>query len=64
MADAIDPYAFMRDAYLQHRNYLINGEQPDNGALYVDEQSNTTNENVLPETPANPTPSPFPITSS
>lgn len=26
---ALDKYAFMRDAYLQHRNYLINGEQND-----------------------------------
>lgn len=36
MADAIDRYSFMRDAYLQHRNYLITGEQADNGSLYVD----------------------------
>jgi len=38
MHDAIDKYAFMRDAYLQHRNYLITGEQQqDTGELYVDE---------------------------
>ena len=64
MADALDPYTFMRDAYLQHRNYLINGEQPDNGDLYVDEQGYENDAQVLPETPANKTPSPFPITSA
>ncbi len=37
MVDSVDPYAFMRDAYLQHRQYLITGEQPDQGSLYVDE---------------------------
>jgi phospholipid-binding lipoprotein MlaA len=64
MADAIDPYTFMRDAYLQHRNYLINGEQPENGELYIDEQPHGLDPNILPETPANKTPSPFPITSA
>lgn len=38
---ALDKYAFMRDAYLQHRDYLINGEQQDtiNNAVYTDEGS-------------------------
>lgn len=38
---ALDKYAFIRDAYLQHRNYLINGEQQDtlNNAVYNDEGS-------------------------
>lgn len=36
MDEALDKYSFMRDAYLQHRNYLINGTQ-DNGELYVQE---------------------------
>lgn len=41
MAQALDPYAFLRDAYLQYRNYHINGAQQtsvDAGALYVDEE--------------------------
>ncbi len=37
MDQAIDPYAFVRDAYLQHRNYLIAGTEEDNGALFVDD---------------------------
>lgn len=42
MQEAIDPYAFIRDAYLQHRNYLISGgAMADNtdGTLYVEEES-------------------------
>jgi phospholipid-binding lipoprotein MlaA len=35
--ESIDQYAFIRDAYLQHRHFLITGEQSDDGALYVDE---------------------------
>lgn len=39
MREAPDAYSFMRDAYLQHRNYMIRGEQPDTqGSLYVDEE--------------------------
>ncbi|KTD59717.1 lipoprotein VacJ-like protein [Legionella sainthelensi] len=34
MDEAFDKYAFMRDAYLQYRNHLITGTEPDNGALY------------------------------
>ncbi|CDZ76890.1 putative phospholipid-binding lipoprotein MlaA precursor [Legionella massiliensis] len=39
MDQALDKYAFMRDAYLQHRNFLITGEQPETqlDPLYVDE---------------------------
>lgn len=37
MDQAIDKYTFIRDAYLQHRNFLITGEQADTDAsLYVD----------------------------
>ncbi len=63
MADALDKYTFMRDAYLQHRNFLITGEQQDNGSLYVEEeqQANTV---ILPETPADGTPSKFPLTTA
>lgn len=39
MAEALDPYAFMRDAYLQSRNFQINGQSPANlGSNYVDEE--------------------------
>jgi phospholipid-binding lipoprotein MlaA len=38
MDEALDKYAFMRDAYLQHRNYLISGGEQDNGSLYVDDE--------------------------
>ena len=36
MDDALDPYAFIRDAYLQRRQFLITGDKPDDGALYID----------------------------
>lgn len=43
MDEALDKYAFMRDAYLQHRNFLITGEKPVNegeeNELYVDDDS-------------------------
>ncbi|MFT4060405.1 MAG: VacJ family lipoprotein [Legionella sp.] len=39
MDEALDKYAFMRDAYLQHRNYLISGQEQDNGSLYVDDEN-------------------------
>ncbi len=67
MADAIDKYAFMRDAYLQHRQYLIAGEQQqtqEENSLYVEEEANEANDKVLPQTPANGTPSKFPITTA
>lgn len=37
MDEALDKYAFIRDAYLQHRNYLIAGAEQDNGSLYIDD---------------------------
>ena len=64
MAEAIDPYAFMRDAYLQHRNFLINGEKPDTGDLYVDDDASSDKKTILPQEPANGTPSKFPITTA
>ena len=68
MADALDKYSFMRDAYLQHRNYLITGEkapaQGDSSALYVDDQDSKTKSSLLPEEPANGTPSDFPLTTA
>lgn len=36
--ESLDKYAFVRDAYLQHRSYLIQGEKnEEDGSLYVDE---------------------------
>lgn len=44
MHEALDPYIFIRDAYIQNRNFRINGLQPGNnantsdaGSLYVEE---------------------------
>lgn len=34
---SLDEYAFMRDAYLQHRRYLITGEQEEAETGYIDE---------------------------
>lgn len=39
MNEALDKYTFIRDAYLQHRNYLIAGAEQDNGSLYIDDQT-------------------------
>lgn len=36
IAEALDPYTFIRDAYLQNRHYRISGQQAELGALYVD----------------------------
>ncbi len=41
MNEALDEYSFVRDAYLQNRNYLITGDQGDTddaGSLYVDDE--------------------------
>ena len=43
MDEALDKYSFMRDAYLQHRNYLIAGATQDNGGLYVDDDKEEKN---------------------
>jgi phospholipid-binding lipoprotein MlaA len=34
---ALDKYTFIRDAYLQHRQYVITGKEPNAGAIYLDE---------------------------
>jgi phospholipid-binding lipoprotein MlaA len=59
--EGLDKYTFIRDAYLQHRNYLITGEQPDDGSLYVGDEDD---DSVLSETPENGTPSKFPLTTA
>ena len=47
MNEALDKYSFMRDAYLQHRNYLIMGTEQDNGALYIDDKKADKTANSL-----------------
>ena len=37
MNEALDQYSFIRDAYLQHRSYLIAGTEQDNNSLYIDD---------------------------
>ena len=61
LAEGLDKYTLIRDAYLQHRNYLITGEQQEDGALYVGDDDG---DNVPAETPANGTPSRFPLTTA
>ena len=58
MGEAIDHYAFMRDAYLQHRNYLITGGEDNSlGALYVDEDESDA------DVKEDEKPSDFPLTT-
>jgi phospholipid-binding lipoprotein MlaA len=59
--EGLDKYTFIRDAYLQHRNYLITGEQADNGSLYVGDEDD---DSVLSTSPANGQPSRFPLTTA
>lgn len=59
--EALDKYAFVRDAYLQHRNYLITGEQQDNGAMYVGEEAD---DSILTSSPEKVTIKGPPIKSS
>lgn len=59
--EGLDKYTFIRDAYLQHRHYLITGEQPDDGSLYVGDEDD---DSVLSETPEGGTSSKFPLTTA
>lgn len=64
MSEALDQYSFMRDAYLQHRQYLITGAQgkeTDSSDLYV---AGDDDKSVLPEEPENGKPSEFPLTTA
>ena len=62
ISESLDKYTFVRDAYLQHRRYLLEGEnQEENGSLYVEAESTPTKADPLP-TPV-PT-SKFPLTTS
>ena len=64
---APDPYTFMREAYLQHRNYLILGEEAieTSGSFYVDEDEPANPDEVLTNTPPDDKqPTAFPITTN
>jgi phospholipid-binding lipoprotein MlaA len=66
MKEAPDAYAFMRDAYIQHRNYLIRGEEAvAAGTFYIDEDETASPDQVLtndpPEGKKNPE---FPLTTN
>ncbi|MDF1677256.1 MAG: VacJ family lipoprotein [Legionellaceae bacterium] len=67
MREAPDSYAFMRDAYLQHRNYLIRGEEAiAAGTLYVDDEEAAPDPDQIlsndpPEGKKNPE---FPLTTN
>ncbi len=51
MQQSIDPYALMRDAYLQNRRYLITGKQPPTSdELYVEDTVANTSLNMLSDT--------------
>ncbi len=66
--EAMDKYSFIRDAYLQHRNYLINNTRSNDneGALYVEETQAHTPVTKAPLTdePEEPQKSLFPITTA
>lgn len=65
--EALDKYSFIRDAYLQHRNYLITGEEQattnDDGALYIDDDTASPKPPLKAEPAVKPI-SKFPLTSS
>ena len=65
ISQAPDPYSFMREAYLQHRHYLIYGEQVAAvGELYVDEEEGEIAP-ILTNTPPEGKKAPeFPITTN
>ncbi|MCR9191944.1 MAG: VacJ family lipoprotein [Gammaproteobacteria bacterium] len=62
LGEALDKYMLVRSAYLQHRHYLMTGENvtQDDGSLYVDE-ADSSEPNALP--PPDPK-SAFPLTTS
>lgn len=45
LEQAIDKYIFIRDAYLQNRNFLINEEQQDNNDTYIDDDDDKAENN-------------------
>ena len=65
ISQAPDPYSFMREAYLQHRHYLIYGEQvAAAGELYVDEEEGEIAPVLTNTPPDGKKASEFPITTN
>jgi phospholipid-binding lipoprotein MlaA len=65
ISQAPDPYSFMREAYLQHRHYLIYGEQVTTpGELYVEEEEGEIAPVLTNTPPAGKKVPEFPITTS
>lgn len=56
MDEALDQYSFMRDAYLQHRNYQItgSGSGQEDGGMYVDDSNEETAKNAVTTTSNTP----------
>jgi phospholipid-binding lipoprotein MlaA len=54
MDEALDQYSFMRDAYLQHRNYQITGTKLEDGSGYVDEGDESSSVTNAANNPAVP----------
>ncbi|MDP1602389.1 MAG: VacJ family lipoprotein [Legionella sp.] len=51
LAEALDQYTFIRDAYLQHRTYLITGQEQSGNAsasdsMYVDDEGEDANDYI------------------
>lgn len=62
IAESLDQYAFIRDAYLQHRQYLITGEQAEEtGSLYIDDEV-ASKSSLKP--PLKPEHAEFPLTTN
>ena len=63
IAEALDKYTFIRDAYLQHRNYLITGEQAitSSDSLYIDDDDASK---MSPVPPIKAPKSAFPLTTN
>jgi phospholipid-binding lipoprotein MlaA len=58
LEEGLDRYALLRDAYLQHRNYLLHPEQSDDGdagTVYVeDDVFGSTNPPIAKKTDSSP----------
>lgn len=62
IAESLDKYSFIRDAYLQHRRYLLSGEtQEENGSQYVEAETPQAQANSVSKPVKN---SEFPLTTS
>lgn len=51
---ALDKYSFVRDAYLQHRTYLIAGTEQENDSLYIEDGNEDNKDTSKNNTASNP----------